>query len=268
MGAAADRDRRRRQRAQAPSNDARSVKERKVFGQAVASFQNTRYTLAELQTEVQVPACSSTAASSCSSSGRARHGDRVDGQYWTTDLECKVIDECLQLHGGYGYMWEVPIARLRRRARAAHLRRHQRDHEGSGRPVHGPALRVALGMDADGRRAKRPRGRPRKTAGRTRRGQTGGARGADDRGTAVPAPGFDATSTRHRRRRRHARGLAVLSLQEQGRAALRGDGGGMRAALARQGALTRRCRPAATLRRLVHSPTSTRCTDRDATSSR
>ena len=32
-------------------------------------------------------------------------------KYWTTDLQCKVIDECLQLHGGYGYMWEYPIAR-------------------------------------------------------------------------------------------------------------------------------------------------------------
>ena len=41
------------------------VKERKVFGQPVASFQNTRYTLAELQTEVQVARCSSTAASNC-----------------------------------------------------------------------------------------------------------------------------------------------------------------------------------------------------------
>ena len=32
-------------------------------------------------------------------------------KYWTTDLQCKVVDECLQLHGGYGYMWEYPIAR-------------------------------------------------------------------------------------------------------------------------------------------------------------
>ena len=59
-------------------------------------------------------------------------------KYWITDLQCQVIDECVQLHGGYGYMWEYPIARPSRRARAAHLRRHQRDHEGTDRAVHGP----------------------------------------------------------------------------------------------------------------------------------
>ena len=54
-------------------------------------------------------------------------------KYWISDNQCKLIDECLQLFGGYGYMKEYVIARLYADcARAAHLRRHQRNHEGAG----------------------------------------------------------------------------------------------------------------------------------------
>ena len=87
------------------------AKQRKVFGQAVASYQNTRYTLAELQTEVQVARV--FVDKCCELILR----DQLDTQtasmakYWTTDLQCKVMDECVQLHGGYGYMWEYPITR-------------------------------------------------------------------------------------------------------------------------------------------------------------
>ena len=87
------------------------VKQRKVFGQPVAAFQNTRFTLAELQTEVQVARV--FVDKCCELILR----DQLDTQtasmakYWTTDLQCKVMDECVQLFGGYGYMWEYPIAR-------------------------------------------------------------------------------------------------------------------------------------------------------------
>ena len=87
------------------------VKQRKVFGQPVAAFQNTRFTLAELQTEVQVARV--FVDKCCELIVR----DQLDTQtasmakYWTTDLQCKVMDECVQLFGGYGYMWEYPIAR-------------------------------------------------------------------------------------------------------------------------------------------------------------
>ena len=87
------------------------VKERKVFGQPVAAFQNTRYTLAEAQTEVQV---ARVFVDKCC---ELMLKDALDTQtasmakYWTTDLQCKVLDECVQLFGGYGYMWEYPIAR-------------------------------------------------------------------------------------------------------------------------------------------------------------
>jgi len=87
------------------------VKERKAFGQAVASFQNTRFTLAELQTQVQV---ARVFVDRCIELLMKRELDAATAsmaKYWTTDLQCKVIDECLQLHGGYGFMWEYPIAR-------------------------------------------------------------------------------------------------------------------------------------------------------------
>jgi alkylation response protein AidB-like acyl-CoA dehydrogenase len=87
------------------------VKERKAFGQAVASFQNTRFTLAELQTQVQI---ARVFVDRCIELLMKRELDTATAsmaKYWTTDLQCKVIDECLQLHGGYGYMWEYAIAR-------------------------------------------------------------------------------------------------------------------------------------------------------------
>ncbi len=87
------------------------VRERKAFGKPVASFQTTRFKLAELATEVQV---ARVFVDQCIELLLAKKLDTATAsmaKYWTTDLECKVIDECLQLHGGYGYMWEFPIAR-------------------------------------------------------------------------------------------------------------------------------------------------------------
>jgi acyl-CoA dehydrogenase len=97
------------------------VKERKVFGQPVASFQNTRFTLAELQTEVQV---ARVFVDKCC---ELIHEDKLDtatasmAKYWTTDLQCKVMDECVQLFGGYGYMWEYPITRAYADARVQRI---------------------------------------------------------------------------------------------------------------------------------------------------
>jgi acyl-CoA dehydrogenase len=97
------------------------VKERKVFGQPVASFQNTRFTLAELQTDVQV---ARVFVDKCC---ELIHEDKLDtatasmAKYWTTDLQCKVMDECVQLFGGYGYMWEYPITRAYADARVQRI---------------------------------------------------------------------------------------------------------------------------------------------------
>ena len=87
------------------------VKERKVFGQSVAAFQNTRYTLAALQTEVQVARVFVDKCCELLLEEKLDTDTASMAKYWTTDLQCKVMDECVQLFGGYGYMWEYPIAR-------------------------------------------------------------------------------------------------------------------------------------------------------------
>ena len=87
------------------------VNERKAFGRAVGSFQNTRFKLAELATEVQI---ARVFVDRCIELLVAKALDTATAsmaKYWVSDLECKVMDECVQLHGGYGYMWEFPIAR-------------------------------------------------------------------------------------------------------------------------------------------------------------
>jgi alkylation response protein AidB-like acyl-CoA dehydrogenase len=87
------------------------VKDRRVFGQALGSFQNTRYKLAELQTEVQVARVFVDKCLELVLQEKLDTATASMAKYWTSDLQCKVMDECVQLHGGYGYMWEQPITR-------------------------------------------------------------------------------------------------------------------------------------------------------------
>ncbi|MCO5105943.1 MAG: acyl-CoA dehydrogenase family protein [Burkholderiaceae bacterium] len=87
------------------------VKERKVFGTTVSTFQNTRFKLAELQTEVQIARVFVDKCIELLMAGKLDTATASMAKYWCSDLQCKVIDECVQLHGGYGYMWEYPIAR-------------------------------------------------------------------------------------------------------------------------------------------------------------
>nr|WP_315242228.1 acyl-CoA dehydrogenase family protein [uncultured Albidiferax sp.] len=97
------------------------VKERKVFGQPVASFQNTRFTLAELQTEVQVAQVFIDRCTELLLQDRLDTATASMAKYWTTDLQCKVMDQCVQLFGGYGYMWEYPITRAYADARVQRI---------------------------------------------------------------------------------------------------------------------------------------------------
>jgi alkylation response protein AidB-like acyl-CoA dehydrogenase len=97
------------------------VKDRKVFGQTVASFQNTRYKLAELQTEVQVARVFVDKCCDLVNQGKLDTATASMAKYWTTDLQCKVMDECVQLHGGYGFMWEYPITRAYADARVQRI---------------------------------------------------------------------------------------------------------------------------------------------------
>jgi len=87
------------------------VTERKVFGKPVANFQNTRFKLAELATEAQIARVFVDRCLELLLQGKLDTATASMAKYWVSDLECKVIDECLQLHGGYGFMWEFPIAR-------------------------------------------------------------------------------------------------------------------------------------------------------------
>ena len=82
-----------------------------MFGTTVASFQNTRFKLAELQTEVQVARVFVDRCIELLMQEKLDTATASMAKYWCSDLQCKVLDECVQLHGGYGYMWEYPVAR-------------------------------------------------------------------------------------------------------------------------------------------------------------
>jgi acyl-CoA dehydrogenase len=97
------------------------VKDRKVFGTTVSTFQNTRFKLAELQTEVQIGRVFVDKCIELLLAGTLDTATASMAKYWCSDLQCKVIDECVQLHGGYGYMWEYPIARAYADARVQRI---------------------------------------------------------------------------------------------------------------------------------------------------
>ena len=97
------------------------VKERKVFGQAVGAFQNTRYKLAELQTQVQVAQVFVDKCCELVAVDQLDTATASMAKYWCSDLQCQVMDECVQLFGGYGYMWEYPITRAYADARVQRI---------------------------------------------------------------------------------------------------------------------------------------------------
>lgn len=88
------------------------TKERKAFGKSIIDFQNTRFKLAEIKTQVTVARVFVDECVARHLKGELDVPTAAMCKLWTTDLQCKVIDECLQFFGGYGYMWEYPIARL------------------------------------------------------------------------------------------------------------------------------------------------------------
>jgi alkylation response protein AidB-like acyl-CoA dehydrogenase len=87
------------------------VSERKAFGRTVASFQTTRFKLAELATEVQIGRVFVDKCIELLLQKKLTPEHAAMCKYWITDMEGRVMDECVQLHGGYGFMWEFPIAR-------------------------------------------------------------------------------------------------------------------------------------------------------------
>ena len=87
------------------------VKERTAFGQAVGSFQNSRFVLAELATEVEVAQVFVDRCVVALNDGVLTAEEAAMAKWWCTELQKRAVDRCLQLHGGYGYMLEYPIAR-------------------------------------------------------------------------------------------------------------------------------------------------------------
>lgn len=87
------------------------VKERKAFGQAISQFQNTRFKMAELKTQLEVNRAFVDVCSEKYNAGKLSTVEASMAKLSTTELQCKVADECLQLFGGYGYMREYPLAR-------------------------------------------------------------------------------------------------------------------------------------------------------------
>lgn len=97
------------------------VQERKAFGKPISKFQNTQFKLAEMQVEVNIGRTYVDQMIQSHMEGQLSAEDACGGKFWTTDLTCKVIDECLQLHGGYGYMMEYDICRMYLNARVGKI---------------------------------------------------------------------------------------------------------------------------------------------------
>jgi alkylation response protein AidB-like acyl-CoA dehydrogenase len=97
------------------------VKERTAFGQAIAAFQNTKFTLAEVATSVEVAQAFIDQCVVKLNAGRLSAAEAAQAKYWCTELQQKAIDACLQLFGGYGYMLEYPIARAYADARVTSI---------------------------------------------------------------------------------------------------------------------------------------------------
>lgn len=88
------------------------VTERRAFGQRIADFQATRFTIAEIDTELRVSRAYVDDCVRGINAGTLTADDAARAKWWTTELLQRVVGRCLQLHGGYGYVREYPIARL------------------------------------------------------------------------------------------------------------------------------------------------------------
>jgi len=97
------------------------TRERKAFGQALIDMQNTRFVLAEAKTEATIARTFIDRCIIDTMEGRMDTVLASMAKYWISDLQCKVIDNCLQLFGGYGYMLEYPIAQMYADARVQRI---------------------------------------------------------------------------------------------------------------------------------------------------
>ena len=97
---------------QAVTVTTKHVKERRAFGKSLLEFQNARFKLAECKTVARVARVFLDDCIERLIAGELDTPTAAMAKYWLTDQQCQVVDECVQLHGGYGYMMEYPIARM------------------------------------------------------------------------------------------------------------------------------------------------------------
>jgi len=97
------------------------VKDRKAFGKPIAAFQNTQFKLAQMDAEATAMRVFVDRCIELHIAGKLDTVTASKAKMLSTDLQCKLIDECLQLHGGYGYMWEYPVARAYADARTQRI---------------------------------------------------------------------------------------------------------------------------------------------------
>lgn len=97
------------------------VSERKAFGKAIAEFQNTRFKLADMRTEIDVGYAYIDRCVEAHDNAELSDEDAAKAKLWTSELEARVTDNCVQLHGGNGYMDEYPISRLYTNARVSRI---------------------------------------------------------------------------------------------------------------------------------------------------
>ena len=97
------------------------VKDRKAFGQTIMDFQNTQFKLAECKTEGAVAKVFADHCTERLVKGELDSATASMSKYWISDLQCKIVDECVQLHGGFGYMDEYPIGQMYADARVQRI---------------------------------------------------------------------------------------------------------------------------------------------------
>lgn len=97
---------------QAVAITTRYAKERKAFGKSLVEFQNTRFKLAECKSEAHIARVFLDSCIERLIEGKLDTATAAMAKYWLSDRQCAIVDECVQIHGGYGYMMEYPIARM------------------------------------------------------------------------------------------------------------------------------------------------------------
>ncbi|WP_375002643.1 acyl-CoA dehydrogenase family protein [Aeromicrobium sp. CTD01-1L150] len=97
------------------------AKDRKAFGQSIGSFQWNKFLIAELVTSIEAAESYVDAAVAAHAEGRLTAIDAAKVKWWSSDVQNRVIDHCVQIHGGYGYMNEYRVARAWRDARVSRI---------------------------------------------------------------------------------------------------------------------------------------------------